>query len=409
MRKIKFAHLSDLHVGMLAHGRLNPSTGQNTRLEDVMRSLDFAVERALRESVDLVLIAGDLFHRENPLPHEEIELSRRLARLAGEGAKVVIVLGNHDSGPSGRGASPVEIFPALDIEGVTIVKKPGVVTVATKSGPVQVACLPWAGRGALMTKDEYKSVPAAELQAEIESRLIRMLEHLASSVSKSDPAILLAHVAARGATLSGSEMDTLMTSEPAVPLSALSHDAFQYTALGHVHRFQNLNPNSSPPVVYSGSIERIDFSEEKEEKGFVLGEISGDEGDWTAGYEFVPTPARRFVTVDLGDVGDGAGVSAGLAKVSADVTDAVVRVRYEAPDAGGIIDEGAIKRAFEAAQTLRVERVFTRPRKAARQAGLTTTMSVLDALDKYINARPELKSIGDEMKSYAEKMVSEKE
>ena len=44
---------------------------------------------------------------------------------------------------------------------------------------------------------------------------------------------------------------------------------FDYVALGHLHRFQNVNGSHFPPVVYSGSIERVDFGERKEEKGFV--------------------------------------------------------------------------------------------------------------------------------------------
>ncbi|HKQ31955.1 MAG TPA: metallophosphoesterase, partial [Thermodesulfobacteriota bacterium] len=128
MRKIRFIHLSDIHVGLLTHGRLNPSTGYNTRLEDILKCLDFVLNTAAAESVDLILIAGDVFHRENPHPAEEIEFARRIGKAAGkDGARVVIVLGNHDYSSSGLGASAVEIFPALDIEGVTIARKPGLI------------------------------------------------------------------------------------------------------------------------------------------------------------------------------------------------------------------------------------------------------------------------------------------
>ena len=94
MRKIRFIHLSDIHIGLLTHGKLNPSTGYNTRLEDILKCLDHVLEAASRESVDLILIAGDVFHRENPLPAEEIEFARRIGKVAGSnGARVVIVIG----------------------------------------------------------------------------------------------------------------------------------------------------------------------------------------------------------------------------------------------------------------------------------------------------------------------------
>ncbi len=60
-----------------------------------------------------------------------------------------------------------------------------------------------------------------------------------------------------------------------------------YCALGHVHRFQDLNPDGSPPIVYPGTIERIDFGEEKDTKGFVIAEVEPGR----ARYQFFPWPA----------------------------------------------------------------------------------------------------------------------
>ncbi len=154
MRKIKFIHLSDIHIGLQTHGKINAATGKNTRLEDILKSLDFVFEYAQKESVDLVLIAGDIFHRENPQPTEEIEFSKRVLKLVQESnARVVMVLGNHDYPSASGRASAVEIFPALDINRVTIVRKPELINLNTENGPVQIACLPWAGRSGLLAKD----------------------------------------------------------------------------------------------------------------------------------------------------------------------------------------------------------------------------------------------------------------
>jgi len=411
LRKIRFIHLSDIHIGLLTHGKLNPSTGHNTRLEDILKCLDHVLETAARESVDLILIAGDVFHRENPLPAEEIEFARRIGKAAGNGgARVVMVLGNHDYSSSGIGASAVEIFPALDIAGVTIARKPGVIEVNTKSGLVQVACLPWAGRGALLSREEYKSLSSQELQAEIERRLIAIIHGLAEKTQPKDPAVLLAHVAARGARLSGTETDTLSISDPVIPVTVLADRAFQYVALGHIHRFQDLNEGDAPPVVYSGSIERIDFTEEKEKKGFVLGEISESDTGWKCVYQFRETPARRFITIDLGEIDEDRRklpIPDGISPV--DLEGAVVRVRYEVGGPGEGVDERELRSAFGGAQTLKIERVFSKPKKTMRQTELSKTMSVLDALEKYVQSKPELKKIGAEMKSCAEKLIRESE
>ncbi len=406
MRKIKFIHLSDIHIGLQTHGKINPATGKNTRLEDIVKSLDFVFDYALKESVDLVLIAGDIFHRENPHPTEEIEFARRVVNLVEKSrTKVVMVLGNHDYPSAGGKASAVEIFPALDIEGVTIVRKPGLHTLDTENGQVQIACLPWAGRSGLVSKDEYKSLSTQEIQIEIEKRLIAIIRDLSSKVDNSNPAIFLGHLSVRNAKLSGTERDTITISDPIVPVSELNNGAFNYVALGHIHRFQNLNKDDFPPIVYSGSIERIDFTEEKEKKGFVIGEIVESEEGWKCEYEFIETPARKFLTIEI----DGSDLESDLNLEKRfkkeDIANAVVRVRFKVLNPGEKIDEKRIKSLFESAQTLKIEKIFEKPEKIMRQAGLSKTMGLMEALDKYIETKPELKDIADEMKSYAEKLI----
>ncbi|MCZ6527922.1 MAG: exonuclease SbcCD subunit D [Candidatus Dadabacteria bacterium] len=406
MRKIKFIHLSDIHIGLQTHGKINPATGKNTRLEDIVKSLDFVFDYALKESVDLVLIAGDIFHRENPHPTEEIEFARRIVNLVEKSrTKVVMVLGNHDYPSAGGKASAVEIFPALDIEGVTIVRKPGLHTLDTENGQVQIACLPWAGRSGLVSKDEYKSLSTQEIQIEIEKRLIAIIRDLASKTDNSNPAIFLGHLSVRNAKLSGTERDTITISDPIVPVSELNNGAFNYVALGHIHRFQNLNKDDFPPIVYSGSIERIDFTEEKEKKGFVIGEIAESEEGWKCEYEFIETPARKFLTIEI----DGSDLDSDLNLEKRfkkeDIADAVVRVRFKVLNPGEKIDEKRIKSLFESAQTLKIEKIFEKPEKIMRHPGLSKTMGLMEALDKYIETKPELKDIADEMKSYAEKLI----
>lgn len=406
MRKIKFIHLSDIHIGLQTHGKINPATGKNTRLEDIVKSLDFVFDYALKESVDLVLIAGDIFHRENPHPTEEIEFARRVVNLVEESrTKVVMVLGNHDYPSAGGKASAVEIFPALDIEGVTIVRKPGLHTLDTENGQVQIACLPWAGRSGLVSKDEYKSLSTQEIQIEIEKRLIAIIRDLSSKTDNSNPAIFLGHLSVRNAKLSGTEIDTITISDPIVPVSELNNGAFNYVALGHIHRFQNLNKDDFPPIVYSGSIERIDFTEEKEKKGFVIGEIVESEEGWKCEYEFIETPARKFLTIEI----DGSDLDSDLNLEKRfkkeDIANAVVRVRFKVLNPGEKIDEKRIKSLFESAQTLKIEKIFEKPEKIMRHPGLSKTMGLMEALDKYIETKPELKDIADEMKSYAEKLI----
>lgn len=444
MNKIKFIHFSDIHVGLQTHGKINPATGKNTRLEDILSSLDFVVDYAAHRQVDLIVIAGDVFHRENPHPTEEIEFAKRIERITRESeAKVVMVLGNHDYPTASGRASAVEIFPALNIPGVTILTKPLVLSVDTKNGTVQIASLPWATRAMLLTKDEYKSMNPEELNLEIEKRIIGIIREQKKALDRTLPSIFLAHLSVRDAKLSGTERDTLTTSDPTIPTSELASSAFNYVALGHIHKFQDLNKGSEPPVVYSGSLERIDFSEEKEKKGFVYGELERDREGWKCSYEFVESPARKFLTINiksddlshneapllskLNDTEDPVNSDATGHMSSEgheenpidheklfingpsdeDVRDAVVRVRYTVSDPGEIIDEKSIKSGLENAHSIKIEKIFEKPKKVIRQTGLTRTMSVMEALDLYLRSKPELKNMTSGMKEAARKLIDE--
>jgi DNA repair protein SbcD/Mre11 len=407
---MKFLHLSDIHIGLETHGRINPATGRNTRLEDILKCLDHAVDTAIEECLDVLLMAGDIFHRENPRPTEEIEFARRVLRVMEKaGTRVVIVLGNHDYPSASGRASAVEIFPALDIQGVSIVRKPGLIRVETKSGPVEILCLPWVGRSALISRDEYKSLNSQEIRYEIEKRLISIVRDLAGKTDTSSPTIFLGHVSIRNAKLSGTELDTLSTTEPALSLSELTKDAFQYVALGHIHRFQDLNKGASPPVVYSGSLERVDFTEEKEKKGFVVGEISGEGGDWVTEYRFLETPSRKFITIELLG-GEREDIESEVNKIPpGEISGAVVRVRFSMSGPEDKLDEKALKSLLSGAQTVKIEKVFETPKKTVRSKDFSRNMGVLQALDKYIESKPELKNIAGDMKSYAEKLIKDTE
>jgi DNA repair protein SbcD/Mre11 len=406
---IKFIHLSDIHIGVETHGKINPITGSNTRLEDVLGSLDSVFDTAIRESVDLVLIAGDVFHRENPHPTEETEFAKRIAHLSTEGkAKVVIALGNHDYPTSFGRAAAVEIFPALNMSGVLIAKKPNIFPVLTKKGVAQIVCLPWVGRSVLLTREEYKLLSPEVLKLEIEKRLISIIRNLAERVDKSSPALFLGHVALRDAKLSGTEMTTLLGLEPTLPRSELANPAFSYVALGHVHKFQDLNEGYRPPIVYSGSIERIDFTEEKERKGFVIGEVFKGLDGWECNFEFRETPARRFLTIETVER-EGNTNEAILNRIGKEnIRDAIVRVRYKVLKPEDEVDEKKIREALSQAYSVKIERTFERQERS-RLIGLSKTMSVMEALEKYISSKPELKNIAEDMKGYAKELIQKYE
>ena len=119
----------------------------------------------------------------------------------------------------------------------------------------------------------------------------------------------------------------MIGNDPTISARFFKDTPFDYIALGHIHRYQNLNPDNNPPIVYSGSIERINFGEEKEDKGFCIGEI-GEKGK--VDYEFISLPTRKMISIEV-KIDDNLDPTTALMKEidRYDTKDAIVRIHYE--------------------------------------------------------------------------------
>jgi exonuclease SbcD len=343
---IKLLHFADLHLGVENYGRIDPATGLSTRLMDFLRVYDQVVDYALENAVGLVVFAGDAYKTRDPNPTYEREFARRIQRLSAAGIPTVLVAGNHDT-PSALGrATTVEIFATLEVENVHVVKKPEAIAIETRDGPVQVVALPWITRSALLARDEYKNKNLEEINQLILEKVSNIFEGddgLISQLDRTVPTILAAHATVQGAVY-GSERSVMLGQEVILPPSLAKNPAFDYVALGHIHKHQVLN--EQPPVIYSGSIERIDFGEEREDKGFVVAEVERGRATW----QFVKTDARPFVTVEVDAQSDDPTAEILEAIATRNIENAVVRIIiHTTAEKEPLINEGEIRRALAGA------------------------------------------------------------
>ena len=343
---IKLLHFADLHLGVENYGRMDPATGLSTRLMDFLHVYDQAVDYALDNDVSLVIFAGDAYKTRDPNPTYEREFARRIQRLSTAGIPTVLVAGNHDT-PSAIGrAITVEIFATLEVENVHVAKKPEVIAIETKGGPVQVVALPWITRSALLARDEYKNKNLEEINQLILDKVTNIFEGpdgLLSQLDRTVPTILAAHATVQGA-IYGSERSVMLGQEVILPPSLARNPAFDYVALGHIHKHQVLN--EQPPVIYSGSIERIDFGEEREDKGFVVAEVERGRATW----QFVKTDARPFVTIEVDAQSDDPTAEILEAIAGREIEDAVVRIIvHTTAEKEPLVNEGEIRRALAGA------------------------------------------------------------
>jgi exonuclease SbcD len=403
---MKFLHFADVHLGIENYGRIDPSTGLHTRLQDFIKCFSFAIDIALEEKVDLVLFAGDAYKTSNPNPTHQREFARQIYRLIAAKIPVIMINGNHDIPVSFGRATSLDIFNTLNVSGMRVVTEPELLNIETKAGPVQVFGIPWPTKNLFLGKEEYKNFTDEEITLEIQKKVSDKIIEFARVMNPNIPAIFAAHLAAAEATYSGSERSAIIGRDPVFPTLLLAQKEFDYVALGHIHKFQDLNLDSHPPVVYSGSIERINFGEEKDDKGVCL--VNIEKGKTS--YEFIPVPARKFVTIEVTISEEQEPTNALIREIEKyDLSEAVVRVFYTmSAEKEDLMDFKRINSALEGAFLVTTIAKKSKPEERRKRVEeITEDLGMLEAMDKYIQNNPDLISLSEELKTHAQELEKE--
>jgi len=426
---LKILHFADLHLGVESGGRLHPGSGLNQRVVDVCDRLDELCRTVEDEGIHAVLFAGDAFKNQHPTPTLQSLFAKAIRRLRRAGAAVFLLIGNHDLPRMGGLAHPFSIYEALEVEGVVIGDRAQVYRLPLRHGApapeLQVAALPhFSLHNALALADKAVADPKEWVQDLIAAAVVR----LGGDTDPSGPAVFVGHCHVNQARI-GESQNMFGISDIEVVLSTLtSGQVFPYYALGHIHTKQVLSDD--PFVAYSGSLERVDFSEgervdisapgsvrrkEAEPKGFYVARLARGEDGWRlAGPpEFREVNARGFVTLRLGELaGDDpfeevhhridaartAGVELDDAFVRITATmDATDRPRLPAAAIRGLIEEAYVVRV--ALETL--DPPATRDPRFAKQ------MSEIEALDRYLETRTDWASEKDELARLGRELIAE--
>jgi len=326
-------------------------------------------------------------------------------RLADAQIPTVLLVGNHDQHSQGQGGASLGIYRTLAVPRFIVGDRLETHPIQTQNGAVQVITLPWLTRSALLTRPETESLSLGEINQLLIERLRLVLEAQIRQLNPDIPTVLLAHLMADKASL-GAERFLAVGKGFTVPLSLLTRPQFDYVALGHVHKHQNLNPSNDPPVIYPGSIERVDFSEEKEDKGYVLIELEKSKVNW----QFCPLSVRSFITIKI-DLSQEENPQEQLLKTIAKkkIEDAVVRLIYQLrSEQLDLIDNASVHQALELAHTYSIQpelvSQLARPRVPELEAG--SGIDPLEALQTYLKSREDLQEIETDMMEAAQALLA---
>jgi exonuclease SbcD len=318
---VKFLHTSDWHIGKTLKGQ--------SRLAEQAQVLKEIVEIAVRESVDAVLIAGDLYETSAPSAEAQRLVVHALIELHKTGAEVIAMAGNHDHPGTFDAYRPLMAAAGIHLVGnARQADNGGVVSFDARSTMerVNVAVLPFLSTRYAVKAAELLADSPAEHGAAYDEQVRDMITHLRTGFTPNAVNIVMAHLTITGGTMGGGERSAQTIFSYNVPATAFGVEP-HYVALGHLHRRQSIP--APCPVHYSGSPIAIDFGEQENTNVVVLVEVSPAT---PARITDVPITAGRRLRTVYGSVAD-------LAARAAEFGDDYLRVYVEEPTRARLRDD----------------------------------------------------------------------
>ena len=355
----RIAFTADLHADDFGQ-KLDPATGLNARWVDTIDMVRWVANDARARQADVLVVAGDFTEGRHPAPWRVAQILQALDAFDGP---AVLVRGNHDGERAGR--SIVDVL-AGGRPGWVGFSRPGVTLV----GDVAVAAIPHLDPHWLRTQPGFENVPETEvLRVLAEQYLVIAGGLYAEAAALASRRILVVHQALSGGLMSDTQRAFLGDRALVVDGRALGAIGFDAVLAGHFHLHQVLQ--ADPLVAYAGAPYRTDFGEEHQAKGYLVVDV----GDTGLSWDFVSTPARRFVTlsdrcyIDLEEI-----------------RDAVVRCVDVAPE----LDPGALRTLLLDSGAWDVQEIRRARVEAPEVAGgLSESLTAVEALSEYFAGDPD--------------------
>lgn len=286
---MKVLHVSDLHIGKRVNGM--------PMLDDQRYILRQILDIAEKRQVSVLLIAGDVYDKASPSAEAVTVFDVFLTDAVAAGLRVLAIPGNHDSAERIAYAQGL-----LEKQGVCL---PPVyageverVELEDEHGPVEFWLLPFLKPG-----DVRRFFPDEEIGDDYSAALRAVLGACAIDQGKRN--VVLSHqlVTAYGTAPDRADDEIKLGGMDNVDVSV--YDAFDYVALGHVHRPQRVGRDT---VRYSGSPLKYSFSEARYDKSAALIELGekkpGDDVGECVSFELIPLVPLHDVREVRGTLAD---------------------------------------------------------------------------------------------------------
>src|SRR3990170_544477 len=402
---MKILHFADAHIDMANYGRHDPETGLPVRVLDFLKSLDTIVYTAISEKVDMVIFAGDAYKDRSPAPTFQREWGRRIMRLSQAKIPTLLLIGNHDISPAAGRAHALQEFKTLHVPFVRVLDEPCFLKPDDLWDlPMQVIAMPWIARSGLMAVTG--ETDSKEAFSRIEENIGKSIKEWVEESDSSLPIIFMAHASIEGAKYGGERL-VMLGNDLVLSGSLVKNSKFSYVAMGHIHKPQDVNEGYQPPVIYPGSIERVDFGEVKEDRFFVIANVEKGEDtkvEWRELKGVRKFIDRRAILKSSENVTES--LKDALPKPR-EMSEAIVRLSVEYPrEWDSLIDESALRKYTEDAFEFHfLKKPQSQSRVRIPEGQVVSSLSPLDLLAQYFDAS-KVKD-ADELQKLAQEIISD--
>ncbi|ADU30228.1 exonuclease SbcCD subunit D [Evansella cellulosilytica] len=263
---MRLLHTADWHIGRTLEGR--------DRIGEHAQFFDELYDIVVREKVDAILMAGDVFDSVNPPAMGEELFYESVARLSDDGQlPIIVIAGNHDHPDRLQAARTL-----IKKQGVTILGYPTPkslkIPIARSGEYFNIAALPYPSESRLKESFVIEGDELA-LREAYDERIHYIFEQLTKEFSPTEVNVAMSHLFVAGGNSTESERPIEVGGAYTIRATHLPSNV-QYTALGHLHRPQNIK--RSPKIArYSGSPLAFSFSETGYTKSVTIVDIIAGE------------------------------------------------------------------------------------------------------------------------------------
>lgn len=316
--------VGDVHEGKAYDFRVDPLTSVSARAMDLHANLVRAAKHAIEIRASYFVLLGDLFDRTNVAPIFREYVRHDVIEPLGQfGIKILMLAGNHDQPRVFQRGTSIDDFTGYPH--VQIFRKPTSIIENIGGKKINFIIMPFLHSGTILDQSEKIAQDMPDDQRVVlGEEILKELVQKYSSEKDCDAQILFAHYYFEGAEISNLQNPEMDVGELEFKQTMLP-DKLDLAVFGHVHLFQTKVVRSIP-IVFLGSVERIDWGEKKGSKNFMV--LNPENMTWK--FEQFPTRDMLEIRVKI-EAGDKDPTKLILEKIPDDLKDKMVRLIIELP------------------------------------------------------------------------------